>query len=127
MIFESGNLQVSATGQNDALTALVGEARELSASESNSEQKSNEGKVLSYQEISLPIDYKVSPSLKLIVFVKDGNQTLTDFHTYHVEACQNHEVKAEWSDEKCSLEHQSLSQFLQRLAPFVAYPPRISP
>ena len=100
MIFESGNLQVSATGQNDALTALVGESRELSASKSNSEKKSNEGKVLSYQEISLAIDYKLSPSLKLIVFVKDGNQTLTDFHTYHVEACQNHQVKAEWSDEK---------------------------
>ena len=38
--------------------------------------------------------------MKLIVFVNDGNQTLTDSHTYDVEACQNHKVKAEWSEEK---------------------------
>eukprot|EP00090_Calanus_glacialis_P012233 TRINITY_DN20713_c0_g1_i4.p1 TRINITY_DN20713_c0_g1~~TRINITY_DN20713_c0_g1_i4.p1 ORF type:complete len:1703 (-),score=467.37 TRINITY_DN20713_c0_g1_i4:343-5451(-) len=99
MIFKSGSIKVS-TEQTNALESLVGQAKELSASESNNEKESNEGKVVSDQEIILPIDYKVSPSLKLVVFINDGNQTLTDSHTYDVEACQNHKVKAEWSEEK---------------------------
>ena len=88
------------TGQTNALESLVGEAKELSASENNKEIESKEGKVVSKQEIIIPIDYKVSPSIKLIVFVNDGNQTLTDSHTYDVEACQNHKVKVEWSKPK---------------------------
>ena len=56
-----GSISVSA-GQTNALASLVGEAKELSASESNSESESKEGKVLSNQEIIIPIDYKVSPA-----------------------------------------------------------------
>ena len=85
-------------GQNSAFESLVAGATKLSSSESTRE--SHDGKVLSYQEIILPIDYKVSPSLKLVVFVNDGNQTLTDSHTYDIEATQNHKVNAEWSEEK---------------------------
>ena len=62
--------------------------------------KGNEGKVVSFKEIILLIDYKVSPSLKLVVFVNDGNQTLTDSHNYDIEACQNHKVSTKWSEEK---------------------------
>merc|ERR1719233_8880 len=98
-IFKSGSIKVNAEQSKD-LDTLVGDAIELSASEDNNERESKEGKVVSNQDIILPIDYKVSPSLKLIVFVNDGNQTLTDSHTYDVEACQNHKVKAEWSEEK---------------------------
>ena len=102
VIFKAVSISVSA-GKTNALTSLVGEAKELSASESNSESESKEGKVLSNQEIIIPIDYKVSPSMKLIVLVNDINQTLTDFHTYDVEACQN------GLNLKCTLDHQSLS------------------
>merc|ERR1712106_216596 len=98
-IFKSGSTKVVVT-QNDELKSLVGEAIELSASENNNEKKSNDGKVVSNEDVILPIDYQVSPSLKLVVFVNDGNQTLTDSHAYKVEACQNHKVKAEWSEEK---------------------------
>jgi len=98
-IFKSGSIKVIAE-QSNALDSLVGDAVELSASEDNNERESNEGRVVSNQDIILPIDYKVSPSLKLVVFVNAGNQTLTDSHTYDVEACQNHKVKAEWSEEK---------------------------
>ena len=51
----------------------------------------DERKVVSFEEIILPIDYKVSPSLKLVV---------TDSHTYDIEACQNHKVSTKWSEEK---------------------------
>ena len=98
-IFQSGSITVIAE-QSNALDSLVGDAVELSASKDNNERESNEGRVVSNQDIILPIDYKVSPSLKLVVFVNAGNQTLTDSHTYDVEACQNHKVKAEWSEEK---------------------------
>eukprot|EP00092_Neocalanus_flemingeri_P108736 GFUD01139655.1.p1 GENE.GFUD01139655.1~~GFUD01139655.1.p1 ORF type:complete len:1716 (-),score=430.19 GFUD01139655.1:66-5213(-) len=99
VIFKSGSSKV-VVGQNNALDSLVAGAMELSASEDSSESVSNDGKVVSYEEIILPIDYKVSPSLKLVVFVNDGNQTLTDSHTYDIEACQNHKVNAKWSEEK---------------------------
>jgi len=98
-IFKSGSIKVNSGKSND-LDSLVGDSVELSASEDDNEKQSNEGKVLSNQDIILPIDYKVSPSLKLVVFVNDGNQTLTDSHTYDVEACQQHKVKADWSEEK---------------------------
>ena len=64
------------------------------------QSQSIKGTVIIFEEIVLPIDYKVSPSLKLIIFVNDGNQTLTDSHTYDVEACQNHKVSIKWSREK---------------------------
>ena len=98
-IFKSGSIRVAA-GKTNSLESLVGEAIELSASENNNEKESNDGKVVSNEDVILPIDYQVSPSLKLVVFVNDGNTTLTDSHTYKVEACQNHKVKAEWSEEK---------------------------
>jgi len=97
IISKSGSSNV-VVGQDDALQSLVAGAKELSASESNTERESNEGKIVSYQEIILPINYKVSPSLKLVVFVNAGNQTLTDSHTYDIEACQNHAVNVEWSE-----------------------------
>ena len=71
-----------AAGQSSDLDTLVGKSVELSASEENNEKECNDGKVVSNQDIILPIDRKVLPSLKLIVFVNDGNQTLTDSHTY---------------------------------------------
>ena len=57
-------------------------------------------KVVSYQELELAVDYSVSPSLKLIVFVNTDNFTLGDSHTYEVESCQRHKVAAKFSEEK---------------------------
>ena len=68
--------------------------------------------------IPLLIDHTVSPSLKLVVYVNEvspflikvgsllhifltqGNTTLTDSHTYKIEACQQHQVSALWNKEK---------------------------
>ena len=55
---------------------------------------------MSYQELELAVDYSVSPSLKLIVFVNTDNFTLGDSHTYEVESCQRHKVAAKFSEEK---------------------------
>ena len=98
-IFKSGSIKVNSGKSND-LDSLVGDSKELPAYEDNNEKQSHEQKVLSNKDIILPIDYKVSPSLNLVVFVNDGNQTLTDSHTYDVEACQQHKVKTDWSEEK---------------------------
>ena len=56
--------------------------------------------VLSYQDISLPIDHRVSPSLKLVMFVNYKNTTISESHTYAVESCQNHKVSAQWNAAK---------------------------
>ena len=75
--------------------------------------------------IPLLIDHTVSPSLKLVVYVNEvspflikvgsllhifltqGNTTLTDSHTYKIEACQQHQVSALWNKEKVQSLHFS--------------------
>ena len=51
-----------------------------------------------YEELELDIDYRVSPSLKLVVSAKDQN--VEDSHTYVIEPCQQHEVTFDWSTPK---------------------------
>jgi alpha-2-macroglobulin len=101
MIYKSDRAHIT-TSQTNNIKSIVGELMELSASKNNNEKENNRGKVVNEKEIILPIDYEVSPSMKLIVFVNDGNETLTDSHTYDVEACQNHKVEAKWNEEKVS-------------------------
>ena len=57
---------------------------------------------MSYQELEFPIDFRVSPSLKLIIFVNKGNTTLADSYTYDIEPCQKHKVSVQFSEEKVS-------------------------
>merc|ERR1711915_824819 len=97
-IFKSGTMKVFAGEENNE-KALVGEAKKLAAL--NDDDLENEStKVVTMEEISIPINFKVSPSFKLVIFVDEGNQTLTDSHTYKIEACQQHEVSSSWSEKK---------------------------
>ena len=73
-----------------------------------------DGKVVSYHSLEIPVDYTVSPSLKLIVFVNYENfngsssVTLGDSYTYQIEDCQRHKVSVEFSEKK-------VKEFLYRL------------
>ena len=62
--------------------------------------ESANGKVVSYHSLEIPVDYTVSPSLKLIVFVNYENVTLGDSYTYQIEDCQRHKVSVEFSEKK---------------------------
>merc|ERR1711962_381486 len=97
VIYQSGKVEVDVGGE-DALQSLVDGRTELHAGDDCPE--SDGSSTVSSTEIILPINHKVSPSLKLIVFVNEGNTTLTDSHDYQVEACQEHTVEAEWSADK---------------------------
>ena len=98
-IFKYNSLHIS-TNQSNAINLLVGDAMELSTSKNYIEKEREDGIVVDVKEIILPINHEVSPSMKLVVFVNDGKQALTDSHTYEVEECQQHEVKGEWIKEK---------------------------
>jgi len=97
-IFKSGTMKVSASQENNE-KSLVGEAKKLAAL-NNDDLENESTKVVTMEEISIPINFKLSPSFKLVIFVDEGNQTLTDSHTYEIEACQQHEVSSSWSDKK---------------------------
>merc|ERR1719458_2304587 len=78
------------------MAALVEGTMELAATDGQGDAAS----MVSSAEIPLPIDHTVSPSLKLVVYVNEGDTTLTDSHTYKIEACQQHQVAASWNKAK---------------------------
>jgi len=98
-IVKSGNLKVN-IGNKDATDQLVGDAIKLSAGFKDLSKGAKSVSQVSVVDVILDIDHKVSPSLQLIIYVIDGNTTLTDSHTYKVESCQAHTVTVEWSETK---------------------------
>ena len=52
-------------------------------------------------EIPIFVDHRLSPSLKLIVYVVQGI-TVVDSQIYQVESCQEHKVSVDWEKEKVS-------------------------
>jgi len=102
-IFKTGSFKVTVEEKEDALKSLIGpdsgktKRYLLSSTE---ECKDSQSKVISYQELELPIDYSVSPSLKLIVFATHKNSTIGDSFTYEIEPCQRHKVFSAFSKNK---------------------------
>jgi len=97
-ISKTGTMKISANQVNDE-TLFVGEAKKLTASKAEI-PKIESKDVVTMTEIPIPINHMVSPSFELVIFVNQGNQTLTDSHTYKIEACQQHEVSSSWSEKK---------------------------
>ena len=56
-------------GSVDSMSELVSGAQELVAKEKDSSKVSSD-RVVSHQDITLDIDYRVSPTLKLVVFTR---------------------------------------------------------
>jgi len=98
-IVKSGNLKVN-IGEDDVTDQLVGDFIRLSPFDSKNLSKGQGIREVTVKDVVLDIDHNLSPSLQLVIFVNDGNSTLTDSHTYQVESCQAHTVTVEWSETK---------------------------